>query len=244
MLKFKNISKSFQTLDGKKTIFEHFNLSLSEGEFLSVIGTNGAGKSTLVKLLVGDEMVDDGQVLLKDQPIEHLQSFERKRRIAKVYQDPAKGTAGNMTILENMALADQKGKKYALKLGVQKSRMPHYISLLKTLDLGLETQLHTKVSALSGGQRQALALIMVTMNEPEVLVLDEHTSALDPKTAKIVMDKTKEIVEKFNIPTMMITHNMETAIGYANRLIKLDQGKIVLDLDLNDEASVSAASLF
>lgn len=244
MLEFKNISKSFETLDGKKTIFEKFNLTLSEGEFLSVIGTNGAGKSTLVKLLVGDEMVDDGQVLLKEQPIEQLQSFERKRRIAKVYQDPAKGTAGNMTILENMALADHKGKKYALKFGVQKSRMPHYISLLKTLDLGLETQLHTKVSSLSGGQRQALALIMVTMSEPEVLVLDEHTSALDPKTAKIVMDKTKKIVEKFNIPTMMITHNMETAVGYANRLIKLDQGKIVLDLDLNDEASVSAASFF
>jgi putative ABC transport system ATP-binding protein len=244
LLKFKKISKSFKTIDGQKSIFDGFDLTLSQGEFLSVIGTNGAGKSTLVKLLVGDEALDGGDLLLKDESIGALPSYKRKRRIAKVYQDPSKGTAGNMTILENMALADHKGKRYGLKFGVQKKRIPYYTSLLKEVDLGLENQMHTLVGSLSGGQRQALALIMATMNEPEILVLDEHTSALDPKTAKIVMDKTKQIVEKFQIPTIMITHNMETAIGYANRLIKLDQGHIVLDLDLENQDSLSAASLF
>ncbi len=161
-----------------------------------------------------------------------------------MYQDPSKGTAGEMTLLENLSLADQKGKRFGLRFGVKKKNIPRYIALLKELDLGLEDQLYTKVKELSGGQRQAIALIMATMDIPQALVLDEHTSALDPKTAKVVMEKTKQLVDKYQMPTIMITHNMESAVGYANRLVKLDQGKIVLDIDLEDELALKKVKLF
>lgn len=244
MLQFKNIIKKYKTYDGEKVIFNDFNLRVGSEDFISVIGTNGAGKSTLVKLLVGDEFVDGGQILLNGDPIEHLPAFKRKRRIAKVYQDPSKGTAGNMTILENMALADHKGKTYGFSFGISKSQIPRYVELLETLGLGLETQLHTRVGDLSGGQRQALALLMVAMNPPELLVLDEHTSALDPKTAKVVMEKTRAIVEDYKIPTLMITHNMEMALDYGNRLIKLDAGIVVKDMPLNEDTKVMKEQLF
>lgn len=244
MLEFKNISKSFKTAGGIKTVFEDFNMTVLEGEFISIIGTNGAGKSTLVKILVGDETVDQGEILLKGNAIQKLPSFVRKKRIAKVYQDPSKGTAGEMTILENLSLADQKGKKIGLSFGLKKNRYSYYMNLLKELNLGLEEQMQTKVKELSGGQRQALALIMATMHVPEVLVLDEHTSALDPITAKVVMEKTKQLVEKYQMPTLMITHNMESALGYANRLVKLDGGKIVLDIDLTDKEAMKNTVLF
>ncbi len=244
MLSFKNVSKKYKTYDGEKIVFDHFNFMVGSEDFISVIGTNGAGKSTLVKLLVGDECVDSGEILLNGESIETLPAFKRKRRIAKVYQDPSRGTAGNMTILENMALADHKGKKYGLSRGVSKERIPHYKKLLASLRLGLEDQLQTEVSALSGGQRQALALLMVAMNPPEILVLDEHTSALDPKTAKVVMEKTREIVKEYKIPTLMITHNMETALKYGNRLIKLNAGKVEKDLDLTGGQEIDKEELF
>lgn len=244
MLQFRNITKKYKTYDGEKVIFQEFNLTVSAEDFISVIGTNGAGKSTLVKLLVGDEFVDGGQILLNGDSIEQLPAFKRKRRIAKVYQDPSKGTAGNMTILENMALADNKGESYGFSFGISKSQTPRYVELLKTLGLGLEDQLHTRVGDLSGGQRQALALLMVAMNPPELLVLDEHTSALDPKTAKVVMEKTRAIVEEYKIPTMMITHNMDMALDYGNRLIKLDAGTVVKDMPLNEETKVMKEQLF
>lgn len=244
MLTFKNISKGFETIDGIKTIFNDFNLTIEGNDFVSIIGTNGAGKSTLVKLLIGDTPLDNGQIILNGKSIGHQPAYKRKKHIAKVYQDPTKGTAGNMTILENMALADGKGKPFGLKMSVNKKRIPYYVEELKTLKLGLEDQLHTKVSELSGGQRQALALIMATMKEPELLVLDEHTSALDPKTARVVMEKTKEVVERHQIPALMITHNMELATAYGNRLIKLDQGRVVLDENLDSCGEIDKSRLF
>ncbi len=244
MLMFKNIVKRFETLDGVKVLFDQFNLSIDSNDFVSIIGTNGAGKSTLVKLLIGDLSLDEGEIYLRGTAIGDLPAYERKMKIAKVYQDPKKGTAGNMTILENMALADGKGKPYGLKMSVNKKRIPYYKEELKTLNLGLENQLHTNVSELSGGQRQALALVMATMKKPEILVLDEHTSALDPKTAQVVMDKTKELVNRHQIPALMITHNMDLALHYGNRLIKLDQGQIVLDKRLDATPTIDKADLF
>lgn len=244
MLTFNNISKGFETLDGFKRLFKQFNLSIEAEDFVSIIGTNGAGKSTLVKLLIGDMPLDDGEIFLNGTPIGALPAYERKKRIAKVYQDPTKGTAGNMTILENMALADGKGQSYGLKMNVNKKRITHYRDELKTLGLGLEDQIHTKVSELSGGQRQALALVMATMKKPELLVLDEHTSALDPKTALVVMEKTKELVNRHQISAIMITHNMDLAMKYSNRLIKLDQGAVVMDERLNASAEICKTQLF
>ena len=244
MFEFGNITKKYKTLDGDKIIFDQFSFRVNEGDFISVIGSNGAGKSTLVKLLVGDETVDSGELLLKGIDIKNQASFIRKRKIAKVYQDPSKGTAGEMTILENMSLADHKGKRFGFSLGVNKKNISKYKDLLSTLNLGLENILNTKVKELSGGQRQSLALIMATMNTPDILILDEHTSALDPKTSEIVMEKTKDIVSKYNIPTVMITHHLENAKKYGNRLVKLENGKVVLDLDLSDSGNLENLKLF
>lgn len=244
MFEFKNINKSYKSLDGDKVIFDSFNFTINDGDFISLIGTNGAGKSTLVRLLVGDESVDSGELLLDGYDIKNQASYIRKKKIAKVYQDPSKGTAGEMTILENMSLADNKGSKFGLKFAVSKRNIARYKDMLSELNLGLENSLNTKVKELSGGQRQSLALIMATMNKPDLLLLDEHTSALDPKTSDIVMQKTKDIVEKYNIPTLMITHNLKSAGKYAKRLVKLDSGKVTIDMDIKDKTSLDEIKLF
>lgn len=244
MFEFKNVSKKYKSLDGEKVVFDSFNFTINDGDFISVIGTNGAGKSTLVRLLVGDEFVDSGELLLDGYDIKNQASYIRKKRIAKVYQDPSKGTAGEMTILENMSIADNKGSKFGLSFAVSKRNVQRYKDMLSELNLGLENSLHTKVKELSGGQRQSLALIMATMNKPDLLLLDEHTSALDPKTSDIVMQKTKDIVEKHNIPTLMITHNLASATKYAKRLVKLDNGKVVIDMDIQDKSSLDGIKLF
>lgn len=244
MFEFRNVSKKYMSLDGEKQVFDSFNFTINDGDFISVIGTNGAGKSTLVRLIVGDELVDAGDLLLGGYDIKNQASYIRKRKIAKVYQDPSKGTAGEMTILENMSLADNKGSKFGLSLAVSKRNVQRYKDMLSELNLGLENSLHTKVKELSGGQRQSLALIMATMNKPDLLLLDEHTSALDPKTSDIVMQKTKDIVEKYNIPTLMITHNLSSATKYAKRLVKLDNGKVVIDMDIQDMSSLDNIKLF
>ncbi|MGB3366126.1 MAG: ATP-binding cassette domain-containing protein [Acidaminobacteraceae bacterium] len=244
MFEFKNVSKKYKSLDGEKLVFESFNFTINDGDFISVIGTNGAGKSTLVRLLVGDELIDSGELLLDGYDIKNQASYIRKKKIAKVYQDPSKGTAGEMTILENMSLADNKGSKFRLSFAVSKRNIQRYKDILSQLNLGLENALHTKVKELSGGQRQSLALIMATMNKPDLLLLDEHTSALDPKTSDIIMQKTKDIVEKYKIPTLMITHNLASATKYAKRLVKLDNGKVVIDMDIQDKSSLDNIKLF
>lgn len=244
MLEFKKISKKYFSIDGEKTIFEDFDFKIEKDDFISVIGSNGAGKSTLVKLLIGDEFIDSGEIMLSGSDIGSTPAFLRKRKIAKVYQNPSLGTAGEMTILENLSLYDNKGKKFGFSFCINKKRKEKYIELLKELGLGLENQLGTKVKYLSGGQRQSLALIMATMNKPELLILDEHTAALDPKTSEIVMKKTEDIVKKYKIPTLMITHNLESAKRYGNRLIKLDSGNIILDLKKEAKEKMIISEMF
>ena len=232
MINISNIKKTFYSALGEeKAVFNGLNLEINQGDFISVIGSNGAGKTTLLNTITGNIDLDDGYIDVDGKNINNLAKHKRGEFISKVYQNPALGTAPSMTIFENLSMADNKGKMFGLSLGLNYSRKKYYMNLLKELDLGLENLLDTEVQYLSGGQRQCLALIMATLNQPKVLLLDEHTAALDPKTSKIIMDKTEEIVEKFEIPTLMITHNLQDAIKYGNRLIMLHNGKIILDIN-------------
>ncbi len=230
MIELKQVVKKFNAIDREKIVFDNLNLKIEKGEFVTIVGSNGAGKSTFLKILTGDIEIDEGQILFDNNNIEKLNSFKRKRYISKVYQDPKMGTSSNMTVFENLSMADNKGKTYGLSLGLNKKRKSYYIELLKELELGLEDQLNTEVGLLSGGQRQAISLIMATLKTPTLLLLDEHTSALDPKTSQIIMEKTKNIIEKNKLPTIMITHNLKMALEYGNRLIMLDKGNVVLDV--------------
>lgn len=243
MIELKKVAKKFNTIDGEKIIFDKLNLKIHEGDFISMVGGNGAGKSTLMNILTGDIEIEEGKILFGDNNIEKLNSFKRKRFISKVYQEPSKGTSPNMTIFENLSMADNKGNKFGLSLGLNKKRKSYYINALKELELGLEDQLNTPVGLLSGGQRQAISLIMAALKTPKLLLLDEHTSALDPKTSKIIMEKTKNIVEKNKLTTIMITHNLKTALDYGNRLIMLDKGRIVLDVHGEEKEKLSIESL-
>ncbi len=230
MLEFRKIHKSFQTLHGEQVLFSGLDLSIQKNEFVTMVGNNGAGKSSLFKMIVGDMQPDDGDVLLENQSILSMPTHLKKARIGKVYQDPAAGTVGSMTLLENMALADRKGEHVSLRFAIRKSARARYGELLKDLGLGLENKLDTPMRELSGGQRQTVALVMATMKTPQLLLLDEHTAALDPKTAKLILDKTQALVEEKGIMTIMVTHNLKDALTYGNRLIMLREGKIVEDL--------------
>ena len=230
MLKITNLSKTFN----KKTnheirVFQDFNLEIEKNKATAIIGSNGCGKSTLLNMIAGSIMSDNGDIMLENKNIANLKEEKRSVHIGRVYQNPSMGVSPSLTILENMSLADKKSESFTLKRLIKKNRIPEYIRLLKELDLGLENQLNTKVKFLSGGQRQSLSLVMATMKHPDLLLLDEHTAALDPKTSFVVMEKTKEIIEKHNITTLMISHNMKDAIDYSDRIIMLDKGEIVLD---------------
>ncbi len=230
MLKIINLSKSFnKETDNEINIFNNFNLKIEKNKCTAIIGPNGCGKSTLLNMIGGSIMADKGDILLNNKNIANLREEQRAIHIGRVYQDPSMGVSPSLTILENMALADKKGEKFTLRKLVKKDRISKYIELLKDLDLGLENKLNTKVKYLSGGQRQSLSLIMAAMKYPDLLLLDEHTAALDPKTSHVVMRKTKELIEKYKITTIMISHNMRDAIEYSDRIIMLDKGQIVLD---------------
>mgnify|MGYP000885382841 FL=1 len=244
MINISNIKKTFYSALGEeKAIFNGLNLEINQGDFISVIGSNGAGKTTLLNTITGNIDLDGGYIEVDGKNINNLAKHKRGEFISKVYQNPALGTAPSMTIFENLSMADNKGKMFGLSLGLNYSRKKYYMNLLKELDLGLENLLDTEVQYLSGGQRQCLALIMATLNQPKVLLLDEHTAALDPKTSKIIMDKTEEIVEKFEIPTLMITHNLQDAIKYGNRLIMLHNGKIILDIKGKEKEELTQDTL-
>ena len=244
MINISNIKKTFYSALGEeKAVFNGLNLEINQGDFISVIGSNGAGKTTLLNAISGNIDLDDGYIEVDGKNINNLAKHKRGEFISKVYQNPALGTAPSMTIFENLSMADNKGKMFGLSLGLNYSRKKYYMNLLKELDLGLENLLDTEVQYLSGGQRQCLALIMATLNQPKVLLLDEHTAALDPKTSKIIMDKTEEIVEKFEIPTLMITHNLQDAIKYGNRLIMLHNGKIILDIKGKEKEELTQDTL-
>ena len=230
MLKTINLSKSFnRETDNEINLFNNFNIEIEKNKCTAIIGPNGCGKSTLLNIIGGSVMADEGQIILNNRDISSLREEERAIYIGRVYQSPSMGVSPSLTILENMALADKKGEKFSLRPLVKKDRIPKYIELLKDLDLGLENKLNTKVKYLSGGQRQSRSLIMAAMKYPELLLLDEHTAALDPKTSQVVMKKTKELIEKYKITTIMISHNMRDAIEYSDRIIMLDKGEIVLD---------------
>lgn len=231
MLRIDNIKKSFENELGEvKNVFNGLNLNIEQGDFISIIGSNGAGKSTLLDTITGNITPDSGKINIDGKDITNMPKHKRGSFISKVYQNPSVGTAPSMTVFENLSMADNKGKTFGFSLGLNKKRKEYYRSLLKELGLGIENQMDTEVKSLSGGQRQCLALIMATLNKPKVLLLDEHTAALDPKTSKIIMNKTREIVEKNRISTLMITHNLQDAINYGNRLIMLHNGEILLDV--------------
>ena len=230
MLKIQNLSKSFNKgTENEARIFNGFNIDFEEHKCTAIIGSNGCGKSTLLNMIGGSILNDSGEILLNGKDISKLKENERAIHIGRVYQDPSLGVSPTLTILENMSLADKKGEKFTLKKLIKKNRIDHYIDLLKSLDLGLENKLNTKVKFLSGGQRQSLSLIMAAMKHPDLLLLDEHTAALDPKTSHVIMKKTKELIDKYKITTIMISHNMRDAIEYSDRIVMLDKGKVVLD---------------
>lgn len=230
MLTIANLSKSFNIgTENEINIFDKLNLEIQSNKCTALIGSNGCGKSTLLNLIGGSILSDQGQIMLNGKDISKLKEEQRALYIGRVHQNPSRGVSPSLTILENMALADKKGEKFTLKKLVKKNNIERYIELLKDLDLGLENKLNTKVKFLSGGQRQSLSLIMAAMKHPDLLLLDEHTAALDPKTSNVIMKKTKELIEKYSMTTIMISHNMRDAIEYSDRIIMLDQGKIVLD---------------
>lgn len=244
MLRIDNITKSFENELGEvKNVFNGLNLNIEQGDFISIIGSNGAGKSTLLDTITGNITPDSGKINIDGKDITDMPKHKRGSFISKVYQNPSVGTASSMTVFENLSMADNKGKTFGFSLGLNKKRKEYYRSLLKELGLGIENQMDTEVKSLSGGQRQCLALIMATLNKPKVLLLDEHTAALDPKTSKIIMNKTREIVEKNGISTLMITHNLQDAINYGNRLIMLHNGEILLDVKGKEKSELTPEKL-
>ena len=230
MLEIREISKTFNrgTVNEKKAL-RGLSLTLKDGDFVTVIGGNGAGKSTLLNAIAGVWSIDSGKILIDEKDVTKLPEYKRAKFLGRVFQDPSKGTCPSMTILENLAIADNKGKMYGLGRGTNHARVEAYKELLASVNLGLEDKLHTKVGALSGGQRQTLALLMATMNPIEFLILDEHTAALDPKTAEIVMELTGKIVAEKKVTTIMVTHNLRYAVEYGDRLLMMHQGHAIID---------------
>ena len=231
LLRIEKINKSFNrgTLDEVK-VFEDFSLDIKEGEFVSVVGSNGSGKTTLLNIISGNVEVDSGEVFLRSEKINDKKEHIRARKIGRVFQDPSLGTAPDMTIAENLALAENKGNHYGLSFALSKKKIAYYKELLKSLNLGLENRIHYKVKQLSGGERQTLALLMATMQPIDFLLLDEHTAALDPVTSKMVMELTDKIVRSKNITTLMVTHNLRFACEYGSRLLMMNKGEIVFDV--------------
>ena len=230
MLELKNINKYYnQGTVNEMCLFEDFSLTIGDGEFVSVVGSNGSGKTSMLNIICGSIPVDSGTILIGGKDITRMPEHRRLRTIGRVYQNPAMGTCPSMTILENMAMADIKGKPFNLRPGTDKRRIDYYRDSLKILGLGLEDKLDVKVGVLSGGQRQAMALLMSTMTPIEFLILDEHTAALDPKTAEIIMELTGKIVKEKKLTTIMVTHNLRYAADYGNRLLMMHQGNVILD---------------
>ena len=244
MLEIKNVSKTFNpgTVNAK-TALNGLNLTLNDGDFVTVIGGNGAGKSTMLNAVAGTIQVDTGSIILDGRDITRLPEFKRAAYLGRVFQDPMMGTAATMQIEENLALAARRGKSRTLRSGITKTEREEYREMLKILDLGLEDRMTTKVGLLSGGQRQALTLLMATLQKPQLLLLDEHTAALDPKTAAKVLDATEKIVGRDNLTTLMITHNMRDAIAHGNRLIMMYEGRIVVDVSGEEKQKLTVEQL-
>ena len=244
LLSLKNIYKTFNTgtID-EMALFTDFNLDINEGEFVSIVGSNGSGKTTILNIISGTTPLDQGSIYLKDENITKMKEYVRARKLARVYQDPSLGTSPNLTVVENLALADNKGQFYGLSFALNKKKKADYYELLKSLNMGLEDKMNTKVKLLSGGQRQALALLMATLQPVDILLLDEHTAALDPKTSEEIMKLTNRIVKEKHITTLMVTHNLRYAVEYGNRLLMFNQGKIVIDKSNEEKENIDVDDL-
>lgn len=244
MLELRGLNKNYNAgTVNEMCLFENFNLTVKEGEFVSIIGSNGSGKTSMLNLICGSIPLDGGEILIDGKSINRLPEFKRNRKIGRVYQNPSHGTCPSMTILENLSLADNKGKYFGLSFGTNRARISAYKEMLRELNLGLEDKLDTQVGALSGGQRQALSLIMSTMTPIEFLILDEHTAALDPKTADTIMELTDRVVREKKLTAMMVTHNLRYAVDYGTRLLMMHQGEAVIDAAGEEKKKVTVENI-
>ncbi len=244
MLEIKNVSKTFNigTINEKKAL-NKLSLKLNPGDFVTIIGGNGAGKSTMLNMIAGVYPIDGGQIIIDGVDISRMPEHKRAEYIGRVFQDPMMGTSAGMQIDENLALAFRRGEKRGLSWGIKRSEKELYKEILAKLGLGLQTRMTSKVGLLSGGQRQALTLLMATLKKPKLLLLDEHTAALDPQTAKTVLDLTKQIVDEQNLTAMMVTHNMKDALNIGNRLIMMHSGRVIYDVSGEEKKKLKVEDL-
>ncbi|TQR07797.1 ABC transporter ATP-binding protein [Psychrobacillus soli] len=244
MLKLQAINKIFnEATADEKIALDQINLELKAGDFVTVIGSNGAGKSTMLNMISGALTPDFGEIVIDGKDVTSLPEYKRSQLIGRVFQDPMAGTAPTMTIEENLAIAFSRNKKRGLKSGVDKQRKEFFLQSLETLHLNLENRLNAKVGLLSGGERQALSLLMATFTKPSILLLDEHTAALDPSRAELITNLTKQLVEKDQLTTLMVTHNMQQALDLGNRLIMMDKGQIILEVGEEEKKDLTIAKL-
>lgn len=244
MLSVKQLSKVFNpNTINENRVFDQLSLEVTQGDFISIIGSNGAGKSTLLNMISGTIPADSGSILLDGEEVINKPEYVRAKSIGRVYQNPSMGVAPNMTILENIALADNKGKTFGLSFGINKKRIDYYKEMVSELNLGLEDKIYNKVLLLSGGQRQALTLLMAVMSRPKLLLLDEHTAALDPKTSEKIMDITRNIVKDSGITTLMVTHNLKHALENGNRLFMMHRGEILADIQGKEKEKLDTNKL-
>lgn len=244
MLDINHIAKTFNpgTITEKKALTD-VDLHLAAGDFVTVIGGNGAGKSTTLNAVAGSYLVDKGSIIIDGVDVTHMPEYKRAKYLGRVFQDPMNGTAATMTIEENLALAYRRGRRRTLRWEITSTERNEYYEKLKMLDLGLEERMNSKVGLLSGGQRQALTLLMATLQQPKLLLLDEHTAALDPKTAQNVLALTQEIITRNNLTAMMVTHNMKDALEYGNRTIMMHEGRVILDIDAQTKKRIHVEDL-
>ncbi|MEG2550379.1 MAG: ATP-binding cassette domain-containing protein [Erysipelotrichaceae bacterium] len=244
MLKIEHIKKTFNKGSANEVVlYTDLNVEIKKGEFVTIIGSNGSGKSTFFNVISGNIIQDSGKVLFNDKDISHLEEHKRSQFIGRVFQDPQKGTAPSLTITQNLAMAYNKGKSFGLSKGVDKSLIPGFKEELTNMQLGLENKMNVLVGSLSGGQRQALSLLMATLITPDLLLLDEHTAALDPKTSDLIIQLTDKIVKEKKMTSIMITHNLKHAITYGDRLLMFHKGQIIMDIGKEEKATLSVEKL-